>query len=268
MTEFVEGQQPAADEAQISADEGARPPIEGQQPAHEAADPFEDVAREHGWTPKEEWRGKPDDWRGPREFVAYGMKRSRESADEMKSMRSELKSIGRVAEVIQRRAVEDARRDVEQRFADAVEQKDHEGARAAREELSRIDREASAPAQDEVQAFMNRNAWFNQNRGATLIAQGVTAQLAQQGVSVSEQLRQAEEAVRAEMPHLFGQGQAPAKPPASVSAPQTRAAQPSARAKGFADLPANAQAAGRDFVKRGMVKNLEDYARVYLEENA
>lgn len=263
-TEVAEGEV----QQQVDGQAADLPPVDAPPSPDSQPDPFESVAREHGWTPKEEWRGNPDDWRDPQAFVAYGMKRSRESADELKSLRSEVKSIGRVAEVIQRRAVEDARRDVEQRFADAVEQKDHEGARAAREELSRIDRDAQAPVQTDVEGFMARNGgWYGQNRAATALAQQVTAQLAQQGVSPAEQLRQAEETVRAEMPHLFGQSPAP-KPPASVSAPQSRAAQPGGRPKGFADLPANAQAAGRDFVKRGMVKTLEDYAKVYLEENA
>lgn len=269
MTELATDQndelQPGADEAEVDAGQSQ------QQDDAAPADPFEEEARAHGWTPKEEWRGKPDDWRDPREFIRYGMRRSRESADELKQLRSSVGTIGKTAEALMRRQVEEARREAEAKFAGAVEAKDHEGARAASEELRRIDSEVRQPSvpQDAVQDFMSRNGgWFNQNRGATALAKQVTAELAVQGVDPAEQLRQAEEAVKAEFPQLFQRQQAPAKQPASVNAPETRAAAPRQRARGFNDLPKDAQAAGHDFVKRGMVKNLEDYAKVYLEENA
>lgn len=247
---------------------GGEPP--SNDVAASAGDPFEDAARAHGWAPKSEWRGKPEDWRDPRDFINHGMKRSRESADELKQLRQSVGSIGKTAEALMRRQVEEARREAEMKFAGAVEAQDHEAARAASEELRRIEQSTAAPAvpQDAVSDFMSRNgAWFGSNRAATALARQMTAELAAQGVDPADQLRQAEEAVKAEFPQLFQQRQ-PAKPAPAVNAPATRAASPSQRAKGFNDLPKDAQKAGHDFVRRGMVKNLEDYARVYLEENA
>lgn len=259
-TDLTEGQN-----VEISDDAGL-PASEAQQPA---ADPYEDLAREAGWSPKDEWKGDPEKWRDPREFIKYGMKRSREGADELRGLRQQVGAIGKTAEVLMRQQVEEARREAEARFASAVENKDHEAARAAREELTRIETPQQVGQPAEVGDFMTRNAsWFGSNRAATLVAQGITAQLAAQGVSPAEQLKAAEDAVRADFPHLFGASRQPAKAPAAVNAPATRAAQPSARAKGFSDLPAEAQKAGQDFLKRGMVKTLDDYAKVYLEENA
>lgn len=268
MTEEV--LQNAEDQEHIIQDQGEGDPSTPPVAETAQADPFEGAAREHGWTPKEEWRGKPEDWRDPREFINYGMKRSRESADELKQLRQSVGTIGKTAEALMKRQVEEARREAEMNFAGAVERQDHEGARAASEELRRLDQSNAAPAvpQDAVNDFMTRNgSWFGPNRAATALARQMTAELAAQGVDPADQLRQAEDAVKAEFPQLFQQRQA-AKPAPAVNAPATRAASPSQRPKGFNDLPKDAQKAGHDFVRRGMVKNLEDYARVYLEENA
>ncbi len=260
----IEGQvqeEQALDAPVIVDDAGAAPPAD---PA--PADPFEDFARERGWSPKEEWRGKPEDWREPKDFIAFGMERGRAANQEVRELKSTVDRIGRVSEQIMKRTIEEQRRELEAQFAGAVENKDHEGARAVREELSRLDQQpADAGPPAGVQDFMSRNTWFGQNRAATLVAQGITAQLASQGVSPDEQLRQAEAAVRADFPHLFGAAPA-AKAAPSVSAPTTRAASPSAPKKSFATLPAEAQRAGQDFLKKGMVKTLDDYAKVYYEE--
>jgi len=267
MTEEV--LQNADDQEHVTQDQGEGGSAAAPADAAAPPDPFEDAARAHGWTPKEEWRGKPEDWRDPREFINYGMKRSRESADELKQLRQSVGTIGKTAEALMRRQVEEARREAEMKFAGAVEAQDHEAARAASEELRRLEQPAQPTVpQDAVSDFMSRNgAWFGSNRAATALARQMTAELAAQGVDPADQLRQAEEAVKAEFPQLFQQRQ-PGKPAPAVNAPATRAASPSQRAKGFNDLPKDAQKAGHDFVRRGMVKNLEDYARVYLEENA
>lgn len=237
----------------------------------EQVDPIEAFAREQGWAPKEEWRGNPDDWRDPRDFLKYGMQRGKEAGREMRELRSTVDRIGKTSEALMRRQLDEQRQALESQFADAVENKDHEGARAAREELTRLEATSAQPSHDgDVQDFMSRNAgWFGQNRAATALARQITAEAAAKGVSPAEQLRMAEDAVKADFPQLFGQqtARAPAKAPA-VNAPATRAAATAQRAKGFNDLPADAQRAGHDFVKRGMVKTLDDYAKVYLEENA
>jgi len=263
-------------EATTELQEGQTAPIEGADGlvANETTtettstpDPYEDLARGSGWSPKEEWRGKPEDWREPRDFIEYGMRRSRESAEELRGLRQSVVSIAKTAEALQRRAVEDTRRELEERFAGAVENKDHEGARAVRDEIARLEQPQAAAGVPEVGDFMTRNAsWFGANRAATALAQSITAELAAKGVTPAEQLRAAEEAVKADFPQLFGTQQVPAKPSPSVSAPTTRTAAPS-KPNGFTSLPAEAQKAGHDFVKRGMVKTLEDYARVYREEN-
>jgi hypothetical protein len=263
-------------EATTEVQEGQTAPIEGADgvvatetttETNTVPDPYEELARGSGWSPKEEWRGKPEDWREPRDFIEYGMRRSRESAEELRGLRQSVGSIAKTAEALQRRAVEETRRELEERFAGAVENKDHDAARAVRDEITRLDQPQQTGPVPEVNDFVSRNAaWFNVNRAATALAQSITADLAAKGVTPAEQLRAAEEAVKADFPQLFGTQQTTAKPSPSVSAPTTRTAAPS-KPNGFASLPAEAQKAGHDFVKRGMVKTLEDYARVYREEN-
>jgi hypothetical protein len=261
MTEQVENT-----EAEQGEVEQAAPTETQSEPTQ--ADPFESFARERGWSPKEEWRGKPEDWREPKDFISYGMERGRDANREVRELKSTVDRIGRVSEQIMRRTVEDTRRELEAQFAGAVENKDHDGARAAREGLARLDQpEPQDVPPAGVQDFMQRNGdWFNKNRAATALAQSITAQLAAQGVSPDEQLRQAEEAVRADFPQLFQTQRQPAKTAPAVSAPETRASTTRPAAKTFATLPAEAQRAGSDFLKRGMVKTLEDYAKVYYEE--
>jgi hypothetical protein len=260
MTEKTESAEVEQPQDAATAQDGG----EQQRPA----DPLEEIARESGWVPREEWRGKAEDWREPREFVAHGMKRSREGADELRQMRQSITGIARAAEGLQRRAVEEARREAEARLAGAVENKDHEGVRAAAAELAQIEHAPQTDFRSVVSDFQTRNSWYGQDDAATALAQATTARLAAQGVAPDEQLRQAEEAVRRRFPEHFGQQRQASKLPASVNAPDTRAADTRSRAKTFATLPADAQRAGHDFVKRGMVKTLDDYAKVYYEENA
>lgn len=263
----TEGQGQEVD--QIDAVAGVEQEAPSAPPADEQPDPFESFARERGWSPKEEWRGKPEDWREPKDFISFGMERGRDANRELREMRSTVDRIGRVSETLMKRNIEDTRRELEAQFAGAVENKDHEGARAVREEISRLDQVASDPAPVQgLDEFKSRNAqWFGAHRAATALAQSITAEAAQRGIPPHEQLRMAEDAVKADFPHLFSKPADP-KPAPAVSAPTTRAANPSPPKKTFASLPQEAQRAGQDFQKRGMVKSLEDYAKLYYEENA
>lgn len=259
----IEDQEPNV-AAEVGADDAPPAAVDA------AGDPIETFAREQGWAPKEEWRGNPDDWRDPKDFLKYGMQRGKDAGREMRELRSTVDKIAKTSQTLVERHREEARREAEAAFAGAVENKDHEGARAAREQLARIEQQGHDPVPGApVQDFMTRNSsWFGQNRAATMVARQVTAEQAAMGVSPAEQLRIAEETVKAEFPQLFGQSpRAAAKAPA-VNAPTTRAAAATQRAKGFNELPAEAQRAGHDFVKRGMVKTLDDYAKTYYEENA
>ena len=245
---------------------------EGSPSESEAADKIESLARELGWKPAEEWRGDKTNWTPADEFIRHKVSKSDRLADDVRVVRDQMARMARTSAQITEREVQRAKKEAEERFRQAVEAGDVQAAQEASLEMSRVDSGAASANDDpEVAQFKARNPWFNPtdpDNEASLYALSVAETRARRGASAAEQARAAEEAVRKRFPELFAQEQPieTGKKAPVVNAPQSRAARPAPKAKGYAELPRDAQVAAQDFLRRGRIKSLDDYAKTYWAE--
>lgn len=227
---------------------------------------IEELASEKGWSPKDQWRGKEEDWVSARDFVAKGLDKGRHAGEEIRSMRQNMYRTTKAVEQMHRDGLARQRAELEEQFRGAVETGDVEAAARARDGMTRIEASAAPTPPPEVDDFRSRNAWYGQNPDATVFAQAVCQRAADQGLSPQRQLEEAEREVLKRFPELgSGEARTPSKPPAAVNAPTARAPLKPA-AKGFNDLPREAQETGRRMAPK-MGFSLEDYAKTWLQEN-
>jgi hypothetical protein len=199
------------------------------------------LASELGWKPKDQFRGDPDDWRPAADFIRASRDINQSLSRELRGVRDQVTRMERVSSELLRDKL--AERDAYWASQQAKAVEDGDSAAVDRIVSKRIELRQSAPVADdtppETVDFMERNkAWFGKDRLATLRAREVCGQLAKEGVSPAEQLRDAERAVRKEFPELFP---APAKQAPGVQTATSRNATPANRRKGFADMPAESQ---------------------------
>lgn len=259
-------------------EENPTPPAEGEvvtEPltTDDGSDPIAALASEMGWVPKDQFRGDESEWKPAADFIKAGRDISRSMSKELRSLRDEVSRVTRtsasLAETIAAEKVaerDDYWRRVQQA---AVEKGDQDTVEKAVAERAKLKVEASAPTDQaippETRDFVDRNkTWFHVDHLATMRAQEICDRLAKQGVSIPEQLAQAERAIRKEFPEHFPP---PAKQPASVATATSRHANPSRKEKGYADMPAESQAMARDYLKRHGIP-IETFAKSYWGDPA
>jgi hypothetical protein len=228
-------------------------------------DPIAQLAAEMGWKPKEEYQG--DNWKPAAEFIKAGRDITQTVSRQLRTVQEELGRVTRTSAQlmadklaerdaywanIQAQGVEDGKQDVVDR--------------AVRE---RIKLQQSAPVDTppppppESLAFMERHKnWYGVDPLATMRAEEITAALFARGVSVPEQLKQVERAIRKEYPELFVPT---AKQPAAVQTATSRNANTSSRQKGFADMPAESQKLAREYQAQHGIP-VEKFAASYWQD--
>ena len=262
-TELVEELAPeeVEDTPEVAKEEPEAPP---------PADPVEDLAREMGWAPKDQWRGDPDQWKDARTFVRSTADINRSISKEVRELRETTQRLAKTSGAIAEREIARGRAELEARFAEAVEAGDVQAANQARREIDQFERTAPIEPQEHpaVSEFKSRNDWYGKHKGASAIAFAECDRLAQAGVFDPEaQLVAAEAEVRRRFPELFEEPKAkdPPKRQPVVHNANTRAA-PGPKPKTASALPPAARAAAEDFLRRGRIKNLDEYAKIYFEE--
>lgn len=230
-------------------------------------DPFiEQLARRAKWTPKEEWKRDPDKWVDAKTYLER-------LPDELETVKDRLKRTAQAADAV----IEDERR----RARDEALQQVRAAAEAGEPEKAvqaaqRIEQVAGPPPQ--VAAWIERNPWFKEDPLAHSIAAAESARLANQGLSIAEQLEGAERVVRQRFPEHFGEVQRREPTLETKPEPKRQASQPPPvqggtrgsvtppRDKGFADIPAGDRALyEKHFAKRmtGMGLSAEEAQKRY-----
>jgi hypothetical protein len=228
----------------------------------------EELAAELGWKPKDQWKGDPGKWRPPVEYIKHGQNDT--VVKKLSALERSHEQILRTTAATTERLLREQEAEINARWQQAVDDGDHKAVRAAERELLAVEQQRNQP--DPIIAeFEQRNAWYGTDPDATDMAAAVSARLARQGKSVSEQLEAAERAVRARFPEHF---EAAPSPPARRQAPQvhapgSRTAAPTQRDP-LAGIPREHVAQGQEMVKmaqsRGMKYTIEDWAKTYRKE--
>lgn len=153
------------------------------------------VAKRLGWTPKEDWKRDPSKWVDAPEFLDNTPK-------QIETLKERLKRTGQAAESV----IEDNRRrmraEIEAELNAAVEAQDPQGAKAAAERLADVKAEETKPHPATVK-WIERNSWFEDDPDAQALARNAVVRAAKQGLSVEDQLEEAEKAVKRRFPEYF-----------------------------------------------------------------
>lgn len=246
---------------------------------------IETEARKMGWRPKDEYKGNPDLWREADEFVQRGREilpivrannekleaNNEKLAKEIRELRQTITEQKEWNTRAERLSYERAIKDVEARQREAVTLGDVEAFDKARDDLKAINKEVETkpevqanPADDPVlNAWIGENKWYGTDSELTeesiVVAEIVRRR--NPNLAGAEFLNEVAKRVRAAHPDKFEDKTNPKRSaPPAVEGP-TRPAPKGG--KTFADLPAEAKAQCDRFIKNGVLKTREEYARNY-----
>lgn len=118
-----------------------------------------------------------------------------------------------------------------------------------------------------VNGWIEKNRWFQADEEMNLVAQRYHVKLGRErpGLSLEENLRETESYIRQRYPDKFGSTQRTTT--AAAVEGGTRLATPTSRAKGANELPADARRQGEKFVKEGLFKDINEYAKDYWSQD-
>lgn len=291
---------PAVTEAPEQQNHGTYVP--GEQVATQSDD-TESRARAMGWVPKEDYKGNPDNWRDAGEFVRRGeeilpivQERNRDLTRKLNELearlnqkdvehQTNLKKIERMSEIALVRQREQLLGSYDQAMRQAAASADVDRydqlSRDRDQAVSQFDnriRETVAvqpqqqqpQAPPEVQAWVERNkSWFLGDEALNMEAQAVHMGLRKKHpfMSHEENLKEVERTIKQRYPEKFGiqtQQAAPSISYGAVEGGGSRRPSAGGGGKTASDLPAEARAAAERFVKQGIFKDVNEYARDYF----
>jgi hypothetical protein len=228
----------------------------------------EDIASRMGWVPKERFRGDDTKWKSADEFILAGKDIQERASRELKEIRVTLDTVARTSGAIMEERLNAQKAELERRHSEAVASGDSGEALKLAKDIDKIDarKEETArpsPAPD-TEAWVAKNEWFTKDalaRDRAIQAAEAYLKLNKDAPAL-DQLAYAETVVKREFPQLFP---APDKAPASVNSPARTSVTPK-RGETAADLPKEAKDLGNDLVERGLIPNLDAYAKHYFAE--
>lgn len=244
-------------------------PVEGveEQPQPEAPPSLEDVAERMGWTPQDRWKGDPEKWRPAHDYVRKTADINQGLSTRLKGLEDELGRMSRTSAQITEQALASQRDRLENERKEAFEVGDHKAYEKADEALRVLPATVVEPSvPQETKAFMERNAsWFQKDQGATQYALSRAQFYTDQGLPAAKQLESVESDMKRFFPELFPQEQRTPAKAAPLNSPGARSAPVK---KGFATLPDDAKKVAMEYKDRGVIKDVEEYARIYYEDEA
>jgi hypothetical protein len=234
-------------------------------------DPVDELARGMGWRPKEQFKGDPNLWKPAAEYIKAGADIQRGLSRDLKELRGTVDVMTRTQGAILQQSIAAEREKLVAKYNKAVEDGNAQESFNVGRAIDNLNGQAQAllaPSPQvatpppEAISWVDRNPWFNEDPLARDLALAVAERYAAVGKSAPEQLQAAEREVRKEYPHLFG---ASSKPPPEVHAPGGRGGSGSKQGSTFADLPQEAKKVAKDMAERGVIPNVEAYAKQYWQ---
>jgi hypothetical protein len=255
-------------------------------------------AESQGWVPKERFRGNESDWVDADTFVKRGreilpilrknnenlikdlqhtkeqLKEFREAAEEFKKFQKEAyerkasEYEARIKEIKESRAqaISDGDGQKVNALDDALDQakEEHKEALQAVKDADKPSVETPTPASIDpgLQAWLNTNSWFGQDKRMTAVANGIGESIRLEFPMLKGQafLDKLDEVLAEELPNKFGnKKQSPTSRVESGSGRQSRGG---SNAQSYDNLPADAKAACDKFVKQKLMTR-EEYVQSY-----
>lgn len=247
-------------------DEAVDAPVveDAPQPDTENTEPpsIDDIASKMGWVPQDQWRGDPKEWRPSHEFLSNTAKINTKLTSKLENVEKQLGTLARTSAAVTEQALAQQREELLRAREEAFDSGDKQAFNQADQKLAQIERQAPTVPNEppETAEFRQRHQWFGQDKEATNWAVARAEQLAQQNIGVPRQLAIIEREVKDLFPEHFPKPQkgAPLNQPGARGAAVTK--------KGYSSLPADAKAAADEYVKRKVFANVEEYAKIYYEQ--
>jgi len=256
--------------------------------SNEVAPEVRQEAESQGWVPKEKFRGNEADWVDADTFVKRGReilpilrKNNENLIKDLNATKEQLKEFRQAAEEFkqfQREAYERKASEYEKRIQEIKESRaqaisDGDGQRVnalddaldlAKEEFKEAKQavkdadtvKVPEPTQAEVdpglQAWLDRNTWFGEDRRMTAVVNGIGESLRLEFPLLKGQpfLDKLDEVLAEEFPTKFGKKQSPSSRVESGSGRQSRGG---SNAQSYDNLPVEAKAACDRFVKQKLM---------------
>lgn len=256
---------------------------EGPTPEQIAA---QEEARKFGWKPKEEFNLAPEGWVDADRFLELPSTQNKMLRDELKELRTQsAKADETFAERLERldrankAAMKAAMDQKDREFANRMAELQREQRKAVElgdvDEFDRLERArqqmkppekveepedtTKADTHKQVEAWRETRPWA---KDPFVFSAAIQATQTPENTnkSIPELLEVAEQKARTYFPHLF---EAPKPKQSRVDGGGLAGG---SRGKGANDLPAEAVAAGKEFVSSGIFKSLDDYAKDYFAQ--
>ena len=288
----IDNTQVATDTPAASEQVSTPAPAEQTSQPTAGTDDTEARARAMGWVAKDEFRGPAENWRDAAEFVRRGeeelpvlRERNRDMARKLtdiearilsseQTYKQQLANIERMNTIALNRQRDQIVASYEQAMRGAAESGDISRYDQLRQDygisLHQFDQQIRQPQQrqpqeqPEVAEWKSRNPWFDDpelNVAAQL--EHMRLQREKPNLSLRENLAETTRAVHARYPDRFGI----AKAAAGAVEGGSRIPASMARGKGVSDLPSDARRIGERFVREGLFKSIDEYAREYHADN-
>lgn len=280
MKDEIEQEEDREEIAEEEQEELVKEPVEESDPESEAE------ARKYGWRPKSEFDRDPSGWVDAKRFLEIPQTQvkmlrdsKRASEKELRELRDQVSRIEGTTKTAIERVREQEKLAYEAKLSE-FERSKREAAEVG--DMARYDAiqsqqaklRAPEPIEQpreqprihpdlEVYRQSDAGAWIGNSDATSFGYAEIERNPSIKQLPVGKQLQWVEGRVREHFPELFPQQQQRAS---KVDGGGVAGFQ--RRGKGADDLPAEARQVGQDFVKEGVFKNLEDYAREYFGQEA
>jgi len=226
---------------------------EQTEQTEQVSDPVEALAREHGWN--------PDGPKTAADFIASGLDYRRTLKNRLDEVESATKRLDGWREKAEAAGYERAKREIEQRKAEAKEEGDVEAFERAVADEQRIDGVKDQGPDPELKNWLARNPWFETDQELHFKAKAIDAELQKKHPALThgELLERIETEMKARYPEAFGI----AKPKPSPPKGEGRTQRGKPNGKSWDKLPSEVQREADAMIKRGWVKDRDEYVANY-----
>ncbi len=179
---------------------------------------IEQKALEQGWIPKEEFHGNEDDFIDAKEFVRRGelFSKIEHQSKELKAVRQALEAFKQHHSKVRESEYNRALKALQDAKKEALVEGEHDKFFALEEKIDEVKREKAEFVQEaskpvvqtetqhpEFQNWVQKNPWYEANRPMRAFADDLGRELASQGYTPTQVLKQVEIEIRKEFPQKF-----------------------------------------------------------------
>ena len=246
---------------------------------------YENEARQQGWKPQEDYEGDPERWVDAQTFVERGeqfvgllkpkLDKLEKQLRYQESVNKDMKKYVKEFQSAKQKEIEQLETKLKEQRKQAVAAGDGEAFERAETELQNLQdqkkgmappKEAQPEPPEWAQDWLSENQWYEKDPVLRRFADAYSDELRTLNPSLTERefLDSVSEHVKAEMPHKFTNSRK--SPDVEGSGGRRSEPEGNSNAQTYNNLPAEAKATAKRLINEGIIKDKEEYARLYYEQ--